>query len=63
MFHSDSVEHVLRVIPESLVHRENEVRFIDLSHETVNYTILVDIPRKADNGSVGIEFALDRTYI
>ncbi|XP_052563969.1 thioester-containing protein 1 allele R1-like isoform X4 [Culex pipiens pallens] len=63
MFHSDSVEHVLRVIPESLVHRENEVRFIDLSHETVNYTILVDIPRKADNGSVGIEFALDPSFL
>lgn len=60
---TDSVEHMLRVIPESHMHEVNEARFIDLPKNTVqNFQIQVNIPREIDEGSARIKFTLDRKY-
>uniref|UniRef100_A0A8D8DI20 TEP1-F n=1 Tax=Culex pipiens TaxID=7175 RepID=A0A8D8DI20_CULPI len=57
---TDSVEHMLRVIPESHMHEVNEARFIDLPKNTVqNFQIQVNIPREIDEGSARIKFTLD----
>lgn len=57
---TDTVEHMLRVIPESHVHEKNEGRFIDLPKNTVqNFPIQVNIPRDIDVGSAKIKFTLD----
>lgn len=57
---TDSVEHMLRVVPESHLHEMNEARYIDLSesnHQTFN--ISINIPRNVDEGSVSVKFILD----
>lgn len=57
---SDSVEHILRVIPESHLIVRNEARFIDLTKQrAASYDISIDIPRNVDEGSVFIKFTLD----
>lgn len=57
---TDSVEHMLRVIPESHVHEKNEARFIDLPKNTMQkFQIQVNIPRDIDPGSAKIKFTLD----
>lgn len=57
---TDSVEHMLRVIPESHLKQENEGRFIDLPKNTVqNFPIQINIPRGIDEGSAKITFTLD----
>lgn len=57
---SDSVEHMLRVVPESHLHELNEARYIDL-YETnyKTFDISINIPRNVDEGSVSIKFVLD----
>lgn len=58
---ADSVEHILRVIPESHLIRRNEARFVDLTKQrSASYDIAIDIPRNVDEGSVFIKFTLDR---
>ncbi|KAL1399605.1 hypothetical protein pipiens_008079 [Culex pipiens pipiens] len=57
---ADSVEHILRVIPESHLIRRNEARFVDLTKQrSASYDIAIDIPRNVDEGSVFIKFTLD----
>lgn len=57
---SDSVEHMLRVVPESHLHEINEARYIDLSESrSKTFDISVNIPRNVDEGSVSVTFILD----
>lgn len=57
---SDSVEHMLRVVPESHLHEMNEARYIDLYESNYNtFDISISIPRNVDEGSVSVKFILD----
>lgn len=57
---SDSVEHMLRVVPESHLHEMNEARYIDLSETNYKtFDISINIPRNVDEGSVSVKFILD----
>lgn len=57
---SDSVEHMLRVVPESHLHETNEARYIDLSERNYQtFDISINIPRNVDEGSVSVKFILD----
>ncbi|KAL9707304.1 hypothetical protein quinque_010822 [Culex quinquefasciatus] len=57
---SDSVEHMLRVVPESHLHELNEARYIDLSETNYQkFDISINVPRNVDEGSVSVKFILD----
>lgn len=60
---SDSVEHMLRVVPESHLHELNEARYIDLSETNYQkFDISINVPRNVDEGSVSVKFILDRMF-
>lgn len=57
----DSVEHILRVEPESHLSRENEQRYIEhQGYKSTQENITIDIPRYTLPGSIEIAFDLDR---
>ena len=58
---TDALEKVIRVMPESLVQPRMDRRFFcfdDYKNQT--FLIYLDIIKKADNGSIKIEFRLNR---
>ncbi|KXJ69466.1 hypothetical protein RP20_CCG026904 [Aedes albopictus] len=58
---TDKLKHKLRVTPESLLHLNSETVFIDLeSHGTQNFNMRINIPKRADRGSVNIQAIIDR---
>ncbi|XP_062715310.1 thioester-containing protein 1 allele R1-like [Aedes albopictus] len=57
---TDKLKHKLRVTPESLLHLNSETVFIDLeSHGTQNFNMRINIPKRADRGSVNIQAIID----
>ncbi|KXJ68353.1 hypothetical protein RP20_CCG004025 [Aedes albopictus] len=51
---SDSMEQLLRVMPESLLYPEEEKRFIQLENETKTYEIKLVMPKHIDKNSEDI---------
>lgn len=62
---ADSLEHMLRVTPESHLTEKNEPRFIELTeHFRRNeFDLNLVIPGDIDEGSAKIKFSLDRKLI
>ncbi|XP_065088813.1 thioester-containing protein 1 allele R1-like [Ochlerotatus camptorhynchus] len=58
---TDSLEHMLRVTPESQRTDRNEPRFIELTENFGRnaFDFILDIPRTIDEGSAKIKFSLD----
>lgn len=58
---SDSLEHMLRVTPESHLTEKNEPRFIELTDnfKRNSFDFILNIPRDIDAGSAKIRFSLD----
>ncbi|XP_055588567.1 thioester-containing protein 1 allele S3-like [Uranotaenia lowii] len=57
---SDSLEHMLRVTPESHMHERNLARFVELDNRGFQeFELTASIPKDIDDGSAKIMFTLD----
>lgn len=57
---TDAIEHMLRVKPESHQYHRCINKYIELpTHETINHTFVLDVPKKIDAGSLKIYFFVD----
>lgn len=62
--HTDSVEHILRVIPESQTEKKTDGHFIELpQHSSDKAKFIIDYPRNIDPGSFKLEFTIDPVLI
>ncbi|KAL9707306.1 hypothetical protein quinque_010824 [Culex quinquefasciatus] len=60
----DSVEHILRVEPESYLSSKNEQRYIEHNeHKSTQENIKIDIPRYTIPGTIEIAFDLDPNFL